>query len=58
MCGLFAGALPSVLWICLGGGIFFGVYDHVRFDMLRRWHEQDGEIDDDVDGGGKDTRSL
>lgn len=26
-CRLFAGFVPRVIWIFLGGGIFFGVYE-------------------------------
>lgn len=29
MCRIFAGFVPRVLWITLGGAIFFGTYDLV-----------------------------
>jgi solute carrier family 25 S-adenosylmethionine transporter 26 len=28
--GLFAGVVPRVMWITIGGGIFFGVYEQAK----------------------------
>ena len=28
--GLFAGLVPRVMWITIGGGIFFGVYEQAK----------------------------
>lgn len=28
--GLFAGVVPRVIWITIGGGIFFGVYEKTK----------------------------
>jgi solute carrier family 25 S-adenosylmethionine transporter 26 len=28
--GLFAGVVPRVMWITIGGGIFFGVYEEAK----------------------------
>lgn len=37
--GLFAGFVPRVLWITLGGAIFFGVYD-LMTNLLNARHER------------------
>lgn len=37
--GLFAGVVPRVIWIAIGGAIFLGVYDKVK-DSLNRYENQ------------------
>ncbi|XP_067931951.1 mitochondrial S-adenosylmethionine carrier protein-like [Watersipora subatra] len=40
--GLWAGVLPRVLWISIGGFIFLGVYDTAKYYLGRRSHVNNG----------------